>query len=123
MDLIDWLGVTRNALWVLGLSIVLAAWSHLSWWASLRRIKMRQAVGLPRFQVPFSCGLTLFCSSLAWSATRWWERGLWIVLGMAFVWQVIAGWRQAARDGWDALEATPQPPVTTADENRRTDQL
>ena len=101
MDLIDWPGVARNALWILGLSIVLGAWSYTSWWASMRRIKMRHALGLPRFQVPFAVGLILFCASLAWSSTRWWERGLWIVLGLAFLWQVVAGWRVAARHGWD----------------------
>lgn len=101
MDLIDWLGVVRNALWVLGLGIALAAWSHLSWWAALHHVRMRRALNLSRFQVPFSLGLVLFCSSLAWSATRWWERGLWIVLGVAFLWQVAAGWRFAARQGWD----------------------
>jgi hypothetical protein len=74
-------GVARNALWILGLSIVLASWSYTSWWASMRRIKVRHALGLPRFQTPFAVGLTLFCASLAWGSTRWWERGLWIVLG------------------------------------------
>jgi hypothetical protein len=103
MELIDWPGVARNALWILGLSIVLAAWSYTSWWASMRRIKMRHALGLPRFQVPFSIGLFLFCASLAWSSIRWWERGLWIVLGVAFLWQAVMGWRAAARHGWDTL--------------------
>jgi hypothetical protein len=67
----------------------------------MRRIKVRHALGLPRFQTPFSVGLILFCASLAWGSTRWWERGLWIVLGLAFLWQVVAGWRVAARHGWD----------------------
>jgi hypothetical protein len=64
MDLIDWLGVARNALWILGLSIVLAAWSHLRWWAMSRQIKLRRAWEWPRFQAPFSAGLILFCISL-----------------------------------------------------------
>lgn len=102
MDLIDWPGVARNALWILGLSIVLAAWSYASWWASMRRIKMRHALGLPLFQTPFAVGLILFCASLAWSSARWWERGLWIVLGVAFVWQAVTGWRAAARHGRDS---------------------
>ena len=65
MDLIDWPGVARNALWILGLSIVLAAWSYTSWWASMHRIQMRRALGLPRFQTPFALGLTLFVLTLA----------------------------------------------------------
>ena len=53
--------------------------------------------------MPFAVGLTLFCASLAWGSTRWWERGLWIVLGVAFLWQAVTGWRAAARHGWDTL--------------------
>jgi len=118
MDLIDWPGVARNALWILGLSIVLAAWSYTSWWASMRRIKMRHALGLPRFQAPFAVGLILFCASLAWSSTRWWERGLWIVLGVAFLWQAMAGWREAARHGWDS--SPDSRPHGAADDDQTT---
>jgi hypothetical protein len=102
MELIDWLFAARNALWILGLSIALAAWSYTSWWAAGRRERMRRALGLPLFQVPFSVGLTLFSASLAWGATRWWERGLWILLGLAFVWQTVVHWRWAVARGWDA---------------------
>lgn len=105
MTLIDWPGVARNALWILGLSIALAAWSHARWWAGMAGRKLRDILEWPRFQVPFAVGLTLFCVSLAWSAVRWWERGLWGLLALAFIWQVIAGGRLACRYGWDA------PPV------------
>jgi hypothetical protein len=111
MDLIDWPGVARNALWILGLSIALAAWSHTRWWAIERKLKLRRVFDWPRFQVPFSAGLTLFCISLAWSATRGWERGLWILLGVAFTWQWVAGWRFAARHGWDTPPQSPTPPA------------
>lgn len=114
MDLIDWPGVARNALWILGLSIALAAWSHTRWWASERKRKVRSVLDWPRFQVPFSAGLTLFCISLAWSATRGWERGLWILLGVAFTWQWVAGWRFAARHGWDTPPEPPQSPTPPA---------
>ncbi len=117
MDLIDWPGVARNALWILGLSIALAAWSHIRWWAALRQLKVRRVLEWPRFQAPFSAGLTLFCISLAWSATRWWERGLWILLGIAFAWQLAAGWRFAARHGWDVppdMPPAPAPPAGAA---------
>jgi len=120
MELIDWSGVARNALWILGLSIALAAWSHLRWWAAERKYKMRVAWEWPRFQVPFSAGLTLFCISLAWSATRWWERGLWILLGLAFVWQWVAGWRFAARHGWGAPPAPDASVQPAGDETTPT---
>jgi hypothetical protein len=89
LDLIDWAFVARNALWILGLSVVLAAWSYSSWWATNRHVPMRRALGLPRFLVPFSGGMALFSASLAWGATRWWEQGLWMVLALAFAWQMF----------------------------------
>jgi hypothetical protein len=109
MELIDWLGVARNALWIVGLSSALAIWSYIRWWAVSRGLKMRQALEMPLFQVPFSASLILFCASLAWSSARWWERGLWVVLGLAFTWQVISGWRFARRRGWDIPQATDAP--------------
>jgi hypothetical protein len=118
MELIDWPGVARNALWIVGLSIALAAWSYTRWWASGHKRKGRSALDGPRFQVPFSAGLILFCISLAWSATRGWERGVWLLLGVAFGWQAIAGWRLAARHGWDAPpageDAANDPPAATS---------
>ncbi len=87
------------------------------WWAALRQLKVRRVLEWPRFQAPFSAGLTLFCISLAWSATRWWERGLWILLGIAFAWQLAAGWRFAARHGWDVppdMPPAPAPPAGAA---------
>jgi len=114
VDLIDWPFVARNALWILGVSIAFAAWSYTSWWAAGRRLKMRRALGLARFQVPFSAGMILFSASLAWGATRWWERALWIVLGLLFAWQMIVDWRWAATRGWDTPRPNPrgetQPP-------------
>lgn len=102
MDLIDWPGVARNALWIVGLSIGLAALSYASWWAKEHGLRMREALGRPFFTVPFAVGMAAFSISLAWSAVRWWERGLWIMLAAAFLWQLAADARRGARDGWEA---------------------
>jgi hypothetical protein len=103
MNLIDWPSLVRNALWLLGLSVVLAAWSHLSWQAARREVRVWRAIGWAVFEVPASAGLALFAISLAWGATRTWERILWMILGVAFLAQMILGWRRARRQGWLAL--------------------
>jgi hypothetical protein len=87
LDLIDWSAVVRNALWIAGLSIVLAGWSYTSWWAARRGVRMRTALGRRIFLVPFAAGMALFSGSLAWGAGQLWERGLWILLVFAFSWQ------------------------------------
>jgi hypothetical protein len=100
MDLIDWPSLARNALWILGLSVVLAAWSYVAWLAARRGVRTRRALEWPVFVVPASSGLMIFAISLAWGATRTWQGVLWIVLAAAFLAQVAQGWREARRQGW-----------------------
>jgi hypothetical protein len=95
--MIDWVYVARNALWILGLSIALAALSYAGWWAAENdgagpRVRWRALWGLPVLTRPFAAGMTLFCASLAWGSTRWWETVLWALLGLAFVAQFIQAW-------------------------------
>lgn len=110
MNLIDWPALVRNALWVLGLSIVLAAWSYLSWLAARRAVRVWRAVDWPVFVVPASAGLMLFAASLAWGAVRAWERILWIILAAAFLAQMAQSWRQARRQGWLPTLPIAEPP-------------
>lgn len=109
MALIDWLYVARNALWILGLSVALAAWSHISWWASVRSQRLRHALSLPLFVVPFSMGMLMFATSLAWGATRWWECVLWAGLALWFAWEIISGARRAHGEGWSGQSRVLQP--------------
>jgi hypothetical protein len=94
MELIDWPAVARNALWLLGLSVALAAWSHSSWWAAVHGQPFRSALDRPAFSIPFSAGLLLFSTSLAWGATRGWARLLWVGLALWFAWELVAGVRR-----------------------------
>ena len=100
MDLIDWPALIRNALWILGLSVVLAAFSYVSWLAVGRGVRIWRALTWPAFAVPASLGLLLFSASLGWGAARAWERILWIFLAVAFLAQTILAWREAQRQGW-----------------------
>jgi hypothetical protein len=72
----------------------------MSWLAARRRVHAWQAIDWPVFAVPASLGLVGFAASLAWGATRTWERILWIVLAATFRTQAVLGWRQARRQGW-----------------------
>ena len=116
MNLIDWPSLARNALWILGLSIVLAAWSYVSWLAAQRKVRTWRATGWPAFGVPASAGLAIFAISLAWGATRPWERVLWIILAVAFLAQAAQGWREAHRQGWQPALSEEAPSLGSADD-------
>ena len=92
--MIDWLNVLYNALWIVGLAVVLAAFSHSDWQAARRGLSLRQVLDSPPFQQLLSLGLLLVSLSLALLATRGWERGLWLVFALLF-----------AGQGWDAVKA------------------
>lgn len=93
MNLIDWVGVAKNALWILGLAIMLAAFSYADWWAATNHGRLRTVLAAPLFQTPFNLGMTLFAAGLASASHTWWEIGAWIALCLLFAWQTIASWR------------------------------
>jgi hypothetical protein len=77
---LDWPLLARGALWISGLSLLLAAWSHASWWASDRGTRLREAIGRRGFVAPFWFGLALFTAAMAWSPGPVWQRAAWAVL-------------------------------------------
>ena len=97
MDAIDWPALARGALWVLGLSISLAALSHLRWAAKRTGVPLRRAVGWDSFLAPFFAGLVMFAIGMAWGATQLWERLAWSALGLLFAWQVLLAIRGLRR--------------------------
>jgi len=118
--MIDWTGVFRNALWIFGLAVALAAFSYTDWQRARQtpRLSLRQALGQPGFQAAFSLGLGLFCAGLALSSQRWWETAAWAMLSLLFAWQMLASLRaqRAARQHPFPSEAAATPaavPPTT----------
>lgn len=98
MDAMDWPALLRGALWITGLSLSLAAFSHLRWVAKLKAVPLRTAVSWDSFLAPFFAGLTLFAAGMAWGALRGWERIAWIALGAFFAAQaLISARRQPTR--------------------------
>ena len=85
MQSLDWMILARGALWVSGLSLALAAWSHASWWASTRRLPLRRALGRDAFIAPFDLGVALFAAAMAWGAVTTWERAAWGAISLVLV--------------------------------------
>ncbi len=91
--MVDWKGMGETAIWVLGLAIVLAAWSWNEWWAHVHGHRLREVLGEARFQVPFSVGLFLLCVGMALTESVRWKAAVWVVLALLFAWQGAQAWR------------------------------
>ncbi len=94
MGLIDWWGVFRNSLWIMGLSVMLAAVSYADWWAKERKIRFREAISAPSIWSAFSAGLFLFCTGLSLCSDRWWERALWAAFALWFACDAVISLRR-----------------------------
>lgn len=113
--MIDWWGVFYNALWILGLALMLAAFSLATFRASQAGRRLGDELAAPAFQVPLLAGLLLFCLGLLLAGRSWWERLLWGALALITA-AVLA--RQAvvlARAGREVPTGAPSGSVTPAE--------
>ncbi len=73
--------VIVNGLWILGLSVLLAAWSHARYAASQMRVTTRVMLRELRYVLAMDVGLLLFVSGMAATESRPAARSLWIAIG------------------------------------------
>jgi hypothetical protein len=93
--MIDWLNVAFNALWIVGLSVALAALSYASWEASIFQEKFAVRLRRPAIQVALAAAGLLFCLGLAGTADAAWKSVLWLALGAGFLYLGITSRQQA----------------------------
>jgi hypothetical protein len=89
MDAMDWPMLWRGALWIGGLSIALASFSHARWIAKQKGVPLRIAVSWDSFLAPFVAGLALFAAGMAWGAQALWEILAWSILAVIFAAQAL----------------------------------
>jgi hypothetical protein len=93
LDLIDWRLVLFSALWIVGLALLLAAFSFADYAAHERHTRTRAVLAEPGYQLAVNAGLVLFCLGLSGRVRAGWETALWIVLASAFTYQGALAWR------------------------------
>lgn len=93
--MIDWWNVAWNSLWIAGLAVGLATLSYTSWEASLYKEKFAARLRRASPQAFLNLAGVLFCLGLAGTSHRWWEVGLWLLLGVGFLAQGIAALRRS----------------------------
>jgi hypothetical protein len=101
--MINWLQVFFNLLWLLGLALILAAFSYTNWLAHARGVRTRQLLGTLTFQRPFSIGMGLISLGLFFLSRGWLEHVLWAAFTLLFAWQSWGTWRgsQSRPEGSD----------------------
>lgn len=82
--MIDVWSVVANGIWVLGLSILLAALSWAVWAATAAEVKFRIVMMRTPIRLTVDASLLLFCAGLTATARTWWERVLWSALAIAW---------------------------------------
>ncbi len=93
--LIDWRLVGFSALWILGLSVLLATLSFADYTAHTERARLRDTLGRRSYRAAIYGGLTLFGLGLTGTAGTWWETAIWIALSLAFGFLAWQAWRGA----------------------------
>jgi hypothetical protein len=96
LELIDWRLVGFSSLWILGLTIILVAFSAADYEASQApsHVRTRDVLRLPGYQAALWGGMVLFCLGLLGSARAWWEGALWLGFAVAFGYQAWQAWRR-----------------------------
>jgi hypothetical protein len=85
--MIDWYFVFTHSLWILGLSIALAACSYHDWLRKVLSRPLRQQLREPSFRFPLNIGFLLVAVAFTLlESSRWWARALWFLLACSFGW-------------------------------------
>lgn len=93
--MIDWWLVGSASLWITGLAVLLSALSYQNWLAHETGTRLRDRFVTRSWGVPYSVGMTMFCTGLAAAReAAWWERAIWTALALFFAWQLIRHCRQ-----------------------------
>ena len=93
--MIDWFQLLTNAIWILGLAVLLAGLSYASYQAAGAKRSFRRQLQMPGFNLVSSLGLLLFCVGLAATGNQsWWKSVVWSLLALAFAWQAWVAIRQ-----------------------------
>lgn len=86
--MIDWVNLGSNALWIVGLSIVLSTLSYASWAASVHNEKLTTRLKQTSIRFFLNLGGLSFCLGLAATSGVVLIAILWVVLAALFVTQL-----------------------------------
>lgn len=87
MTNVDWYFMVFNALWIIGLSLLIAVLSYASYFATQQKKQFKQALEIHACRNIGLLGLVIFCIGLAGGVSAIWERIAWAALAIIFAYQ------------------------------------
>jgi len=94
--MIDWQSVIFNSFWILGLAIMLAAFSYHYWLAGQERRQLRLQLSQRGFLQPIWFGLFLIGIGLIGTSQKSWEMVIWSAVTLIALFFFITLYRQSA---------------------------
>lgn len=79
LSVINWLSVLINSFWIIGLSILLAAFSYHYWLANQENRRLKEQLEQPAFQRLFWLSFVFIGVGLAGTSQQVWESVVWII--------------------------------------------
>ena len=99
--------VLSDALWILGLSGLLATGSYMQWHRVVHGRTWRYVLHTPRLLLPFCLSATFFCAGVALSGrlatdpAAWWETVVWVIMVVFFTIHSVLYGVAGDKYGWD----------------------
>ncbi len=93
---INWQALLFNVCWIVGLAILLAAYSYHYWASRQTQTSLRVQLSQPAFYIFFWLSFVLVCVGLAGTSNALWEVALWVsfaLLGVIFTVRAIVDYR------------------------------
>ena len=92
--MIDWLELTGNALWVVGVAVCLAALGMASYQARAGQERLGNRLRQPGFRAALAAGAGLVCIGLLLGSGPWWEKAIWgLGAALAVIWAAASARR------------------------------
>jgi hypothetical protein len=82
---IDWFSVFINSFWIVGLAILLAAFSYHYWLAAEENRRLKEQLAQPGFQKFYWFSFVLIAVGLAGTSQKSWEIAIWIIFALISV--------------------------------------
>ena len=87
--MIDWYHIGTNTLWILGLTLDLAIFSHATWQSTSKGVRLKRIMKKSEFQGWIAIANIFLCLGFATSSNQWFTRVFWILLSLIFILQIL----------------------------------